>query len=191
MIRVLLADDHQVLRDGLRRSFETAGETVVAEAGDGRQAIELVMEHSPDVVLMDIEMPVLDGVEATRQLRAAGSSAKVVVLTMHDEVQRTIDAIQAGAVGFLSKGTSFADVLATVRAVAEEASDANERQLRVVAKPGNPLAGALIEALASRGVAAEAAAEIGALDTPTVLFLDDFGDTLAEKLAAIAGLAAL
>ncbi len=119
MIRVMLADDHQILREGIRRGFESAGDTVVAEAADGEEAIRLAREHSPDVVVMDLSMPIMDGVTATRRIREEMPEVKVVVLTMHDDVSRTRQALDAGAVGYLSKGCSFSDVLDTVHAVAE------------------------------------------------------------------------
>ncbi|MDH3754920.1 MAG: response regulator transcription factor [Acidimicrobiia bacterium] len=119
MIRVMLADDHQILREGIRRGFESAGDDVVAEASDGEEAIRLAREHRPDVVVMDLSMPIMDGVTATRRIREELSEVKVVVLTMHDDVARTRQALDAGAAGYLSKGCSFSDVLETVRAVAQ------------------------------------------------------------------------
>lgn len=117
-MRVLLADDHQILRDGIRRRLEEAGEEVVGEASNGEEAVALARELSPDVVLMDLSMPVLDGVEATRRITAEVPDAKVVVLTMHDDSSRTRAAIGAGAVGYLTKGTSFNEVHDTLKAAA-------------------------------------------------------------------------
>ena len=88
-MRVLLADDHQILRDGIRRGLEAAGETVVGEADNGEEAVELVRSTTPDIVLMDLSMPVLDGVSATRRIAEEFPQVKVVVLTMHDDPQRT------------------------------------------------------------------------------------------------------
>lgn len=116
-MRVLLADDHQILRDGIRRGLEAAGEEVVGEADNGEQALELVRETRPDIVIMDLTMPVLDGVTATRRITEEFPDVKVVVLTMHDDPPRTRAALEAGAIGYLSKGTSFADVLDTLRRV--------------------------------------------------------------------------
>lgn len=116
-MRVLLADDHPILRDGIRRGLESAGETVVGEASNGEEAVELARETKPDIVLMDLSMPVLDGVGATRRIVEEVPGAKVVVLTMHDDPGRTRDALQAGARAYLTKGTSFADVLDTLRRV--------------------------------------------------------------------------
>ena len=81
MTRVLVADDHQLLRQALRRALEDSGFDVVAEAGDGEEAVRLVTLLGPDVVVMDVTMPVLDGIEATRRIHAATGEAKVLVLT--------------------------------------------------------------------------------------------------------------
>lgn len=119
MLRILLADDHKVLRDGIRRGLEGAGEEVVGEADNGEEAVALALSTQPDVVLMDISMPVLDGIAATRRICDEMPDAKVVVLTMHDDAQRTRAAINAGAVGYLTKGTSFTQVLDTIRLAAK------------------------------------------------------------------------
>jgi len=119
MIKILLADDHALLRDGLRRSFEAAGDNVVGEASTGEEAVTLAKALQPDVVLMDLSMPVMDGIEATRLIRDALPGVKVAVLTMHDDIDKTRDAITAGASAYLSKGTSFADVRDTVLRVAD------------------------------------------------------------------------
>lgn len=116
-MRVLLADDHQILRDGIRRGLESAGEDVVGEAENGEEAVELAATTLPDIVLMDLSMPVLDGVEATQRITEKFPDIKVVVLTMHDDTERTRAALQAGALAYLSKGTSFSDVLDTLRRV--------------------------------------------------------------------------
>lgn len=113
-MRVLLADDHQILRDGVRRGLEAAGATVVGEAENGSEAVELARDTKPDVVLMDLSMPVLDGVAATERITAESPGTKVVVLTMHDDPERTRSALVAGAVGYLTKGTSFDEVFDTL-----------------------------------------------------------------------------
>jgi DNA-binding NarL/FixJ family response regulator len=118
MISIVLADDHQILRESIRKNFESAGEKVIGEASNGEDAVRLADQLRPDVVVMDISMPVLDGVSATRRITDTVPDTRVVVLTMHDDIDRTRKALEAGAVGYLSKGCSFADVLATVRAAA-------------------------------------------------------------------------
>jgi DNA-binding NarL/FixJ family response regulator len=116
--RVLLADDHQMLRQAVRRALEDAGLDVVGEAGDGDQAVTLTETLRPDVVLMDVSMPVIDGIEATRRITATGSRSKVLVLTMHDEDALRARALRAGAAGFLTKDCELKEVVDTVRAVA-------------------------------------------------------------------------
>jgi DNA-binding NarL/FixJ family response regulator len=117
-IRILLVDDHQILREGIRRGFESAGHEIVGEAANGAEGVERAIETRPEIVLMDLSMPVMDGVDATRAIRGKLPDTQVVVLTMHDDVSRTRQALDAGANGYLSKGSSFSDVLATVEAVA-------------------------------------------------------------------------
>ncbi len=113
---VLLADDHAVLRQGLRALLEAENDIrVVGEAENGRQAVQLAQRLQPDVVLMDIAMPSLNGLEATRQINAQHLRSKVLILSCHvdeDYVQRTID---AGAVGYLTKQTGATDLIAAVR----------------------------------------------------------------------------
>ena len=118
-LRIVLADDHQILRDGLRRAFESAGEEVIGEAGNGEEAVALAQELRPDVIVMDLSMPVLDGATATRRINETCPDTRVVILTMHDDVDRTQEALRSGAVGFLTKGSSFKDVHRTVQAAGE------------------------------------------------------------------------
>ena len=114
-VRVLLADDHQLLRQAIRRALEDAGMEVTGEAGDGAEAVRLIDQASPDVVVMDVSMPVLDGIEATRRIHAAAPDLAVVVLTMHGEERLRKEAIDAGAAGFLTKDVSMTEVVRTVR----------------------------------------------------------------------------
>jgi DNA-binding NarL/FixJ family response regulator len=116
--RVLLADDHQMLRQAVRRALEDSGIDVVGEAGDGDQAVMLTESLRPDVVLMDVSMPVLDGIEAARRIAASGSESKVLVLTMHDEDALRARALRAGAAGFLTKDCELKEVVDAVRSVA-------------------------------------------------------------------------
>ena len=118
-VRVLLADDHRMLRDGLRRSLEEHGLEVVGEAGTGEETVRLAEELRPEVILMDVTMPLLDGVEATRLVRARLPECQVVMLTMHADSSVMTRAIQAGAVGYLVKDCSADDVVAVVRMAAK------------------------------------------------------------------------
>jgi DNA-binding NarL/FixJ family response regulator len=116
--RVLLVDDHQLLRQAVRRALEDAGMSVVAEAGDGSEAVRLAADVKPDVVVMDVSMPVLDGVEATRRIHATQPDLPIVVLTMHGEESQRREALDAGATGFLTKDVSMQDVVRTVHQAA-------------------------------------------------------------------------
>ena len=118
MTDVLLADDHQLLRQALRRALEDAGLRVVGEAADGEEALRLAAEVSPDVVVMDVTMPVLDGIQATRRLAVLHPELPVVVLTMHGEDALKAEALRAGAAAFLTKDCSMQEVVATVVATA-------------------------------------------------------------------------
>lgn len=102
-MRLLLADDHSLFRSSLRSLLEARGVEVVGEASDGRQAVELAGELRPDLVLMDLSMPVLDGIEATRQLAAQMPELKVVILTASMEDEDLFEALRAGALGYLLK----------------------------------------------------------------------------------------
>lgn len=117
-VRVLLADDHRILREGLRRSLEAQGIDVVGEAADGDEAVELAEELHPDVVLMDVTMPVLDGVEATRRIRQRLPEVRVVMLTMHADEATMARAIRVGADGYLVKDCSSEEIAETLRLVA-------------------------------------------------------------------------
>ncbi len=118
-IAVLLADDHDILRDGLKALLSMAGDIeVVGEAHTGREAVEQSVLLAPDVVLMDISMPELDGVEACRRIRAQAPESRVLFLTMHEAEEYFFRALQAGASGYVIKRTAAADLVAAVRAVA-------------------------------------------------------------------------
>ena len=117
-IRVLVADDHAVIRDGLRYLLQAQGDmTVVGEAADGRQAVRLAQQLSPDVVVMDIAMPELNGIEASQQIRDTCPSAQVVILSIHSATEHIFRALQAGAQGYLLKETAGVEVAEAVRAV--------------------------------------------------------------------------
>ncbi len=117
IITVLIVDDHQVVRQGLRTFLNLHEDIqVIGEAGDGIRAVELVRELRPDVVLMDLVMPGLDGVEATRQIKAFDPAIKVIALTSFTEDSRVFPAIQAGVTGFLLKDVSPDDLVEAIRA---------------------------------------------------------------------------
>lgn len=118
MTRVLLVDDHALLRDSLRGALEDVGYDVVGEAGDGQRAVELAIERRPDVVLMDVTMPVLDGIEATRRIAARAPGARVLMLSMHADPSLVARARAAGATGFIVKDTPLDGVVAAVARVA-------------------------------------------------------------------------
>jgi two-component system, NarL family, response regulator DegU len=117
-IRLMLVDDHRMLREGLRRSMEQSGFTVVGEAGDGEEAVRVASAVRPDVILMDVTMPVLDGVEATRRIRQALPDTQVVMLTMHADKDVLTKAIRVGAAGYLVKDCSTDEIAESVRLAA-------------------------------------------------------------------------
>ncbi len=118
-ITVFLADDHAVLRDGLRALLETTNDIkVVGEADNGREAVRFIEEHQPDVALIDISMPELNGIEVTNQIMRNASRTKVVILSMHDDPEYVFRAFHAGACGYLLKESAGRDVVAAVREVA-------------------------------------------------------------------------
>lgn len=116
--RVLLADDHELAREALRSVLSREPDLdVVGEARDGREAIDLARRLRPDLIVMDVRMPGLDGLAATREVLAAQSGALVVVLTSHENREYALEALRAGATGYLLKGATKQDVLATLRGV--------------------------------------------------------------------------
>ncbi|HEV2888668.1 MAG TPA: response regulator transcription factor [Jatrophihabitans sp.] len=116
MIRVLLADDHRLVRAGLAGLLSTAADIeVVGEAADGEQAVKLSLETNPDVILMDLSMPVLDGIEATRQILDRSPSTRVIALTSFADKDKVSDMLASGAVGYLLKDSEPAELLAAVR----------------------------------------------------------------------------
>ena len=121
-LTLLLVDDHRMLRETLLRSLQAAGLHVVAEAGDGDEAVRLARELRPSVVLMDVSMPGMDGVEATRLIRSHVPTTRVVMLTMHADDDVVARALRAGADGYLVKACSMEEVVATIRAVAAGAT---------------------------------------------------------------------
>lgn len=117
-LRVVVVDDHPVFRTGLRTLLEDLGVQVVAEEADGAAGVETVLSHAPDVVLMDLQMPGVSGVEATRRLTDRMPEVRILVLTMVDEDQAVFAAVQAGAMGYLLKGAGQDEIARALAAVA-------------------------------------------------------------------------
>lgn len=118
-LRILLADDHTMVRQTMRRAMEDEGFEVVGEAADGDEAVKLAEQLDPDVVLMDVTMPVLDGVAATRLLRRSVPQSQVVMLTMHDDQDVVRRALDAGAVGYLTKDCTIDEIARAIRLAAD------------------------------------------------------------------------
>lgn len=117
-IRVLLVDDHAILRAGLQRLLsEEEDIEIVGEAGDGREAIQKVQELHPDIVLMDIGMPVMNGMEATKQIKKRDQEVKILVLTMHDNEEYLFRVLQAGAAGYVLKKAADSDLVNAIHVV--------------------------------------------------------------------------
>jgi len=118
-IRVLVVDDHQLVRQGLEAVLASAADiALVGQAADGRGAVDVASEVEPDVILMDLQLPVLSGLDATREILAARPGTAVLVLTMFEDVDTVHAAVAAGAVGYLLKGADGEDILAAVRSAA-------------------------------------------------------------------------
>ena len=115
-LRLLLVDDHKLFRDGLRSMIEPQrGMEIVGEARDGQSAVALAHELKPDVILMDVSMPELNGIEATRKIIADQPAAKIIMLSMHSDRRYVIEALRSGARGYLLKDSAFDEVVAAIR----------------------------------------------------------------------------
>ena len=118
MVRVLLVDDHPVVRAGLKALLETTEHVeVVGEASSGEEAVEKARTLKPDIVIMDLAMPGMDGVQATRRISELGLGAKVLVVTIHDEDEYLVPALNAGAAGFLNKSAADTDLIGAIEAI--------------------------------------------------------------------------
>jgi DNA-binding NarL/FixJ family response regulator len=167
VIRLLIADDHPLVRDALANLLAGAEDIeVVGTSADGHAAVELALRTSPDVVLMDLEMPGLNGIEATRELRSNGSDARVVVLTTFSDRDRILGALDAGALGYLLKDAEPEELVRGVRAAARGESPLAPRA-----------ASAVLQARASRPTAPE-------LSQRETEVLELLGDGLPNKLIA-------
>jgi two-component system response regulator NreC len=117
-IRILIAEDHTLVREGFRALLDAQEDfDVIAEASDGREAVQLALETQPDVVLMDISMPVMDGLEATRRIVKANAAIRVLVITAHDTEDYFFPVLEAGASGFIVKGAALTDLVAAVKSI--------------------------------------------------------------------------
>ena len=155
-IKILIADDHAVVRDGTHRILEQEADLdVVAEAGDGEEAVRLATSFKPDVAIIDISMPKLDGIEATRQIKALCPDVTVLILTAYDDDQFIFSLLEAGAAGYLLKSVRGHELIDAVRAVhAGESvlhpSVARKVLNRFVLAPGKPQKKAPLEVLSER-----------------------------------------
>ena len=131
MITLLIADDHPLVRNALTQLLGGVDDIdVVGTAANGREAVDMALGTSPDVVLMDLEMPELNGIEATRALKAAGSAARIVILTTFSDRERIIGALDAGALGYLLKDAEPEEIIRGVRAAAQGDSPLAPRAAR-------------------------------------------------------------
>ena len=143
-VRVVIADDHQVVREGLQMILaESDGEiVVVGEASDGDEAVRLATRVQPDVVLMDLSMPRVDGLEATRRLREAGVPARVLILTSFADGEGVRDAVRAGVTGYLMKDVLKSELLTAIRLAADGVPTlhprAQQHLMRGIAEPESP-----------------------------------------------------
>ena len=117
-IRVLIADDHTLVRDGIRSLLNLVADVeVIGEAANGREAIEKVKELAPDIVLMDLAMPIMSGLDATRRIRREAPGTKVLALTQYDDFEYVIPVIEAGARGFITKMAAFSELASAIHAI--------------------------------------------------------------------------
>ena len=118
MVRVLLVDDHKVVRAGLRAMLESTGRIdVVGEASSGEEAVDKAGKLEPDIVIMDLAMPGMGGIQATRDITELGLEARILVLTIHDEDEFLVPALDAGAAGFLNKSVADTDLMGAIEAI--------------------------------------------------------------------------
>jgi DNA-binding NarL/FixJ family response regulator len=142
MLRILIADDHDIVRCGLRRLIEAqAGWEVVAEAGDGKDAINKAGETNPDIAVLDYSMPLINGIEATRQIRANFPKTEVLIFTIHDDEKLIAELLRAGARGYVSKAAAKQDLLDAIETVGAHRSffDSNVTEILLKAYQAPPI----------------------------------------------------
>ena len=148
MTSVVIADDQDLVRSGLRMVLEARGLTVLGEAADGRQAVELSIQTKPDVILMDLSMPVLDGIEATRLILDREPSTRVIALTSFADKDKVSDMLASGAVGYLLKDSEPAELLAAVRSASAGGAPLDPRVAVTLLPSRQPTS--VVEQLSSR-----------------------------------------
>lgn len=141
VIRVLVVDDHPVVREGLRSMLGEDAVEVIGEAGSGAEGVRLAADLGPDVILLDVELPDMDGVSALRQIREIDPELPVLMVTMHEDPDLVRRAVQAGASGYVLKGVGRAELLASIRAVHNRESVLDPRLLRAVLDGTRAVAG--------------------------------------------------
>lgn len=156
-IRVILADDHALVRQGIRQFLEEAVDiTVVAEAANGKEAVRLAEQCHPDVAVLDVQMPVMNGIEATRQIRARFPNVHVLILTAYDEDPYVFALLQAGASGYILKSADADDLLQAVRRVHRGESvlspEVTEKVVRQIQRGGPAQAAEQVEPLTAREI---------------------------------------
>ena len=133
-LKVLLADDHQVMRQGLKALLEQKGFSVVGEAADGHEAVRLANETRPDVAVLDLSMPLLNGVDAARQIKHDLPGTKVILLTMHTDEQYILDAVRAGVSGYVLKSEAATDLVKAIQDVNKGLTHLSSRVSRAVVR---------------------------------------------------------
>jgi len=131
-LKILLADDHQLVRQGLRTLLEQKGFSVVGEAGDGLEAVRLAKNQHPDIAVLDLSMPLLNGVDAARQIKADLPATKSILLTMHTDEQYVLDAIRAGCSGYILKSEAATDLVKAIQDVSKGLTHLSSRVSRSV-----------------------------------------------------------
>jgi DNA-binding NarL/FixJ family response regulator len=186
-VRVLLADDHAVVRFGLRALLEMAGMVVVAEAGEGREALRLSEELAPDVAILDVTMPGLNGIEAAAVLRERSPHTRIVILSMHSDTEHVHRALAAGASAYLLKGSASDEIVEAIRVVTAGGQYLS-RELASVDAPRADAPGPL-ESLSARErqvlqlvVEGHSSAEIAALIHLSPKSVDTYRSRLMKKL---------